>query len=171
MNGNEKGLSLVEVLAALVILGILFVGIMTIFPQMTLFNNKTETKLDTMNLARQEVSVITGESEWVGQRDVVDPTVYEDFNTVLMTKMPLIGYTKISTNSNYIRYEKNAEYRYEADVYLACQTFIEEDENSFPCTHPNLTQLYKVHLKVYEGSRLSSQTFSYIRFLVGNEGG
>lgn len=56
---NQKGLTLVEVLAALVILGIVFIGIMTVFPQMTIFNEKTETKLDTMNLARQEMNSFT----------------------------------------------------------------------------------------------------------------
>ncbi|EMF45289.1 hypothetical protein B481_3139 [Planococcus halocryophilus Or1] len=67
MNMNNKGLSLVEVLAAVVILGILFVGIMSIFPQMTLFNAKTETKLDTMNLARQEMAKIVSADKWKKQ--------------------------------------------------------------------------------------------------------
>ena len=48
---GESGLTLVEVLAALVILGIVFIGFMMIFPQMTMFNKRTETKLETMNLA------------------------------------------------------------------------------------------------------------------------
>ncbi|WP_262173473.1 type II secretion system protein J [Saccharococcus sp. Marseille-Q5394] len=49
---NEKGMTLVEILAALVILGIVFVGFMSVFPQMTNFNEKTGTKLETMNEAR-----------------------------------------------------------------------------------------------------------------------
>jgi len=56
---NQDGLTLIEVLAALVILGIVFIGIMTVFPQMSAFNGKTESKLDTMNLARQEMSAFT----------------------------------------------------------------------------------------------------------------
>jgi prepilin-type N-terminal cleavage/methylation domain-containing protein len=50
--GNEKGMTLVEILAALVILGIVFIGFMTIFPQMTNFNEKTGNKLSAMNEAR-----------------------------------------------------------------------------------------------------------------------
>lgn len=50
--GNEKGMTLVEILAALVILGIVFIGFMTVFPQMTKFNEKTGTKLETMHEAR-----------------------------------------------------------------------------------------------------------------------
>ena len=42
---GESGLSLVEVLAALVILGIVFIGFMMIFPQMTTFNMKTGNKI------------------------------------------------------------------------------------------------------------------------------
>lgn len=52
---NDKGLTLVEILASLVILGIVFVGFMTVFPQMTNFNEKTETKLLAMNEARSEL--------------------------------------------------------------------------------------------------------------------
>ncbi|MFC5603948.1 type IV pilus modification PilV family protein [Sporosarcina koreensis] len=55
---DEKGMSLVEILAALVILGIVFVGFMTVFPQMTNFNEKTGSKLETMNLARNKLNQI-----------------------------------------------------------------------------------------------------------------
>ena len=53
---EDKGFTLVEILAALVILGIVFVGFMTVFLQMTLFNEKTDDKLVTMNLAKQELA-------------------------------------------------------------------------------------------------------------------
>lgn len=163
---NDKGLSLVEVLAAVVILGILFIGIMSIFPQMTLFNAKTETKLDTMNLARQEMAHIVGTTGWVGKRDIADPSIYENFTTVANVKMPAAGYAEIAPNADFIRYEKMDGYRYEADVYLACQPFLEESENSLKCSDPTLAQLHKVHLKVYEGSRMSSETYSYIKFVI-----
>ena len=55
---GESGLTLVEVLAALVILGIVFISFMTLFPQMTNFNTKTEAKLETMNLARKELDSV-----------------------------------------------------------------------------------------------------------------
>ena len=45
-------MTLVEILAALVILGMVFIGFMTVFPQMTAFNEKTGDKLETMNLAK-----------------------------------------------------------------------------------------------------------------------
>ena len=52
---NEKGFTLVEILAALTILGIVFISFMTIFPQMSNMNERTETKLITMNLAKKEL--------------------------------------------------------------------------------------------------------------------
>lgn len=166
MNGNEKGLSLVEVLAAVVILSIIFVGIMSIFPQMTLFNSKTEAKLETMNLARQEISLITGEASWKGKRYDIDSDLYEDFKTVIETKMSATGFNKVAQYPEFVRYEKVNDYRYEADIFTECQPFLEEDENGMTCNDPGLTQLYKVHLKVYEDNRLISQTYSYIKFLV-----
>lgn len=166
MNINDRGLTLVEILAAVVILGILFIGIMSIFPQMTLFNAKTETKLDTMNLARQEMALISGESGWVGKRNISDPSIYEDFKTVLTVKMPAAGYAEITANTDFIRFEKVDGYRYEADIYLNCQPFLKEDENSLKCNDPSLSQLHKIHLKVYDEGRISSQTFSYIKFVV-----
>ncbi|WP_232787210.1 hypothetical protein [Planococcus sp. MB-3u-03] len=51
--------------------------------QMTLFNNKTEAKLDTMNLARQEMANITN-ADWLGDRDEADPVIYE--NSSINTK-------------------------------------------------------------------------------------
>ncbi|ANU11321.1 hypothetical protein BBH88_13960 [Planococcus antarcticus DSM 14505] len=163
---NDEGLTLVEVLAAIVILGIFFVGIMTIFPQMTVFNAKTETKLDTMNLARQEMVNISGQTGWIGKRSIIDPSIYEDFKTVLAFKMPASGYAETAPTADYIRYEKVDGYRYEADVYLECQPFLKEEETSLKCNDPSLAQLHKIHLKVYDGNRVSSQTFSYIKFLV-----
>uniref|UniRef100_UPI0035618A83 PulJ/GspJ family protein n=1 Tax=Planomicrobium okeanokoites TaxID=244 RepID=UPI0035618A83 len=97
---NEKGLTLVEVLAALVILGILFVGIMTIFPQMTLFNEKTEAKLDTMNLARQEMAAITAQDKW---KKIIELTPLDPLTNIpeflddvkIHDEMVALGYTEV----------------------------------------------------------------------------
>ncbi|MFD1203990.1 prepilin-type N-terminal cleavage/methylation domain-containing protein [Sporosarcina contaminans] len=55
---EERGVTLVEVLTSLVILGIVFIGFMTVFPQMTSFNMKTSTKLEAMNEARNLLETI-----------------------------------------------------------------------------------------------------------------
>ena len=169
---NENGLTLVEVLAALVILGILFVGIMTIFPQMTLFNARTETKLDTMNLARQEMAEITDAEKWVGSRDPMDPSITEEFEEKASEEMAELGYTLDAVNSDplYERYKKIGDYLYEADIYLQCEPYLAEQQTeAIPCDDPQLDQLHKIHLKVYDGDRLSSETFSYISYRIESQ--
>ena len=161
---NEKGLTLVEVLAALVILSIIFVGVMTIFPQMTLFNAKTETKLDTMNLARQEMSEIETAPEWAGT--AVPDYLSAEKITDIMTDA---GYTLESTASNadFLRFQKNSDYIYQADIYLDCEPFSADAEK---CAETDPNKLYKVHLKILKNSQISSETYSYITYTVGSAG-
>ena len=191
LNSNEKGLTLVEILAALVILGILFVGIMTIFPQMTLFNEKTEAKLDTMNLARQEMATINARDKWirilVPGTEVVDATLPDYLpSTKIETEMTALNYTVDPVlNSDFIRFTKDIAskgYRYEADVYKVCEEYLNdeligtEEPPADSCEKMDRLKLYKVHLKIYQTSstgsgseRLSSQTFSFITYRAVNE--
>lgn len=53
MNCNEKGLTLIEVLASLVILSIIFLSILRLFPQMGLMNKVNEDKTQAINTAKQ----------------------------------------------------------------------------------------------------------------------
>ncbi|WP_275669722.1 type IV pilus modification PilV family protein [Planococcus salinus] len=178
---NEQGLTLVEVLAALVVLGILFVGIMTIFPQMTVFNAKTETKLDTMNLARQEVAKIVAEETWrttLPVSSAFTDTEENLFRKTMEIEMPEMGYALEEENSDYLRYTKSDDYFYEVDIYRACEPYwSDETEETLSCNNLDLRQLYKVHLKVYNSPpladgtyQMSSETYSYIRFVVESSG-
>ena len=198
MNMNDKGLSLVEVLAALVIMGILFIGIMSIFPQMTLFNAKTETKLDTMNLARQEMAAITKASRW--EKFLVtsptDPTSLEPQfleKEKIKTELQALGYNEDTVNSvaatpyttdSFVRYIKESNYRYEMDMYLQCEPFLKKDPavsgagTKTPCAEGDRIKLYKVHLKVFSNKssttgsyQMSSETYSYIRYTAKKPGG
>ncbi|MFD1927277.1 prepilin-type N-terminal cleavage/methylation domain-containing protein [Sporosarcina siberiensis] len=139
---NERGMSLVEVLAALVILGIVFVGFMIIFPQMTLFNKKTETKLETMNLARQEIALIQKRS-FVGG----NPLVVND----------LIDYGLGTVEGSIIKVVSNkAGYTYVVE-FTASPTLSNEG-------HPENIALHKVHLKVLiDGGKVNSETYGYIK--------
>lgn len=172
---DEKGLTLIEVLAALVILSIAFIGIMTIFPQMTVFNAKTEAKLDTMNLVRQEMERIVSNSPpsvWIGERDPADSTIYDSFEMKLPDVMETnLGFARDLANTSpaFERYHRdvvNSDFNFEADIYLACEALISEASGGLPCNDPSLTQLYKVHLKVFDESHLSSETYSFIKFKV-----
>lgn len=188
---NSKGLTLVEVLAALVILGIAMISILTILPQMTLFNAKTEMKLNTMNLAKQEIATVLMLSKWekVLITNIVDPTTSEpDFlsTSKINTELVNLGYSKSLTGSqdtlpltsaSFVRYEKNSDYRYQADIYLICEPFLLKTPTAAgsgakePCAKSDNVKLYKVHMKLWtnkdtaNGSyRLSSETYSYIRY-------
>ncbi|MGK7377900.1 type IV pilus modification PilV family protein [Planococcus sp. 1R117A] len=189
--GNEKGLTLVEVLAAMAILGIFFVGIMTIFPQMTLFNARTEIKLDTMNLAKQELASILTPSKWekILVTSPTDPTSLEpEFLKKEKIKLELeaLGYSNDPANSmdslpysanSFVRYKKEDDYRYETDIYLQCEPFLLKEASAIgsgtkiPCAENDRIKLYKIHLKVFsnknsrDGSyQMSSETYSYIRY-------
>ncbi|TWT08347.1 type II secretion system protein [Planococcus sp. CPCC 101016] len=198
MNMNDKGLSLVEVLAAVVILGILFIGIMSIFPQMTLFNAKTETKLDTMNLARQEMAEIVKASKWekILVTSPTDPTSLEPQfldKEKIKNQLQASGYNEDIANSaaatpytanSFVRYTKEGEYRYVVDMYLQCEPFLLKDPvasgagTKVPCAEGDRIKLYKVHLRVFSNKssttgsyQMSSETYSYIRYTAKKPGG
>lgn len=50
---NTKGLTLVEILGAIVILGMIFTAFFTFFSQSMLFSSKVENKLTSVNLAER----------------------------------------------------------------------------------------------------------------------
>lgn len=187
---SQQGLTLVEVLAALVILGIVFVGIMTVFPQMTLFNNKTEAKLDTMNLARQEMVNITTAEKW--QKIVLmepdDPsTNIPTFLSESKIKDEMmnsgLGYSfnTLSSTSQFLRFEKiyesnSKKYLYEVDMYLQCEAYTNTDAVSGGCEEKEKDKLHKVHLKVLIEQTpgtgdyvVNSETFSYLTYSSINE--
>lgn len=195
---NEKGFTLVEILAALAILGIFFVGVVTIFPQMTLFNARTETKLDTMNLAKQEMSSVAAASKWekLLVTSPIDPTSLEPQflkKEKIKTEMQALGYIEDSANSvavtpytsnSFMRFKKDGEYRYETDVYLQCEPFLLKDPTAsgtgtkVPCTESDRIKLHKIHLKVFSNKnstngsyQMSSETYSYIRYTAKKPGG
>lgn len=156
---NEQGLTLVEVLAALVILGILFIGIMTIFPQMTLFNTQTATKLDTMNLARQEMVTVA---------DKTGDLLNGAGPAGLPNQLDGINYSKVpSLSPDYVTYEKVQDgYLYRVNFFidsdLAANPVYEDTKN---------IQLYKVHLQIFSKGKLSSETYSYVTYTSGSSGG
>lgn len=161
-NNTQKGLTLVEVLAALVILGIVFIGIMTVFPQMSLFNEKTETKLDTMNLAREEMAKLT--SITYEESDITD--LSENFKEILNRKED--GTAINSTNPYTITKDNtNSEYI----IYL-----VENSINALPYTihvyrNKDLIgtiSLYKVILQIKTtSSSPNSETYGYLEVTGG----
>ncbi|EMR05198.1 hypothetical protein C772_02870 [Bhargavaea cecembensis DSE10] len=144
---NEQGLTLVEILATLVIIGIVFIGIMAIFPQMTFFNERTEVKLDAMSIARAEI-------------ELVKQVQVQSFDTNIGTELEeihpdveVVNSTAGSSGEIILSYQLPNGYYVEAFIYPA-----EEDEQFHP------VYLHQVHLVVMEGgtSRKMSETYAYL---------
>ena len=140
---KEKGFTLVEVLAALTILGIVFISYMTIFPQMSNMNERTETKLETMNVAKKVLTDIKNEESYA-----------------------LLEIDKIKTSppssTEYEIYKIDYPgYNVEVDCY---KTKVEKKYQT--CSDKNETNrlpgLYKVHIKVLKDNKLISETFGYV---------
>lgn len=133
----EKGLSLVEVLAALVILGIVFIGFMLVFPQMTTFNLKTKTKLETMNLARQEMAYIQS---------------IDSFEEPLS----ISAYKEGIEEGNQII----AQFHQKGYTY---KVIFNKEPSLSGDNHPENIALHQVHLIVYDqNGQENSETFGYI---------
>ncbi|MBO0587108.1 prepilin-type N-terminal cleavage/methylation domain-containing protein [Sporosarcina sp. E16_8] len=135
---GEGGLTLVEVLAALVIIGIVFIGFMSIFPQMNNINNRTETKLVTMNIAKQELTKLKGA-----------PTRLNPDKRIMNSKSPYFFETYDLSEGNY-------------DILVDCydtqfQTCSGAGETS------RIPKLYKIHIKVEKDGKLNSETFGYLK--------
>jgi len=153
---TQKGLTIIEVLAALVILGIVFISIMSIFPQMTLFNEKTESKLDTMNLARQEMAYFTGIEQTYAQGFPITEAKLKTFIELKLssrfTDAPL---EKEPFTDEYLNYE------FEKDGVLYQYQILKSPDLGDGET--TLTTLYKVILSVKViSSTPVSQTYGYL---------
>lgn len=147
MTKEEKGFTLVEVLAALTLLGIVFIGFMTIFPQMTKFNEKTEDKLVTMNLAKQELNNIDSKSDLIA-----DYVLSESESTVEYERY----YKKSSNNEFTIRIDfinepALSKSDYEDQEHLINVQKIDE-----------VTILHQIHIEVLKDENLISETFTYL---------
>ena len=135
---SDKGMTLVEILAALVILGIVFIGFMSVFPQMTLVNEKTVKKLETMNLAKKELVELQ------------------------MTPDKLSDMTPLSQTGPYKRYiYYQDDYQFEVDYY-------EIPDLSKDSEVKNSKALYKIHIKVNEedankDNPMISEIYGYLK--------
>lgn len=136
--GQESGLTLVEILASLVILGIVFIAFMTIFPQMTLFNARTETKLETMNEARIVLEEYKKNPVSVSQlKKASCPS--EEKQVLKDAGQQIDGYTTI------------------VEINI-CPDVTPENKDLY-----GGIQLHRIHIKIKEKSQLISETFGYVK--------
>lgn len=144
---NQKGLTLVEILATLALLSIVFVGIMSVFSQMTLFNDKTYEKLDTMNLARQEMSelkslvLVRGSS---GSHAKIVGSGYSRDN----------AFTGKDESNRPIHLYRKSNSGYSYELYLHETSALKGD--AF------IGDLHQIHLKVLQDQAVKSESYGYI---------
>lgn len=150
---RQNGLSLIEVLAALVLLGIVFIGIMTVFPQMTLFNERTDAKLDTMNLARFEMQHLQQSSIKLGDDTTIEAvytgSIYQNV-TIQNVTIDLINYKQLKFSSN--------DYDFEILINLTRESVSVNEETA------NLddVSLHLVTMSIYKDGQKRSKTYGYI---------
>lgn len=142
---NEAGMTLVEILAALVILGIVFIGFITIFPQMTLFNEKTGDKLETMNLAKRELASISKVSD-------LDEKIINSGGKVIDMDVP---------DKNIKRYEYELKKEGDKDTDYVCVVDLYTEKTLNGETHGDM--LHKVTIKIVKDDKMVSETFGYIK--------
>jgi len=164
-NNTQNGLTLVEVLAALVILGIVFVGIMTVFPQMTLFNEKTGTKLDTMNLARQEMNTLTSTKYTESELSIIDTNTQK--YVLDNTKIALNFKEKLNSSDSSNSYSVTlGSPTTEYDIYVVTKADSPLNYKLLFFKNAELTgaiTLYKIILQVEsDESSSKSETYGYI---------
>lgn len=58
MNNNNKGITLLEVLLSMTILIIVLTAFLTLFPQVSLFNKKSDSALSSINLAKEKIVLL-----------------------------------------------------------------------------------------------------------------
>ena len=134
---DESGLTLVEILASLVILGIVFVAFMTIFPQMTLFNSRTETKLETMNEAR---------------------IILDDYQDIKWKASDLSETSFSSENDWWIDDEFEKPH-----VLIRIKKSPEVGPKLGNPLKPGVVRLHRVQVQVLEKGKVSSESFGYIQ--------
>lgn len=134
---EESGLTLVEILASLVILGIVFVAFMTIFPQMTLFNSRTETKLETMNEARIVLEEYK-KMKWKAT-DLSEPRFKSDGEWWTET---------IDAKPN---------------IIIKIKKLPDEGPPLNTELKPGVVRLHKLHVKLMKDDRIISESFGYIQ--------
>ncbi|WP_040227020.1 type IV pilus modification PilV family protein [Bhargavaea cecembensis] len=145
----QSGLTLIEVLAAVVLLGIVFLLTASIFPQMTKMNTATGKKMDTMTLARNQLADIEGVSLRLASPTL--DSVFNQLNDQLTEK-----FKKTSVTGEYER--TGADWKYKL-------TISPEPSYKGSKAEPPLSgtpALYQVKLEVSENGKSASSVYGYL---------
>lgn len=139
---NENGFTLVEILAALTILGIVFISYMTIFPQMNNMNERTETKLVTMNIAKEELRELKNNPNKLNS----DKKISND----------------TSSSTELYRYDIDGSKQYKCEVIYYTNPELKRNSSIEGRNSDGSVSLNKVEISVMKNGKLISETFGYL---------
>ncbi|PKG21681.1 type IV pilus modification PilV family protein [Niallia nealsonii] len=152
---NNKGISLIEILLSIVILGILIASLITFFPQASQSMNETDKKLTSVNIAK----------EWLVQAQ--NSTQVKSFLNN-MVNQPNSSIVYSITNTDYqglplVSINHDAQY---GELVLKEENyFVHLTISSIPENLKNIgkTRLYKIHVHIYdEKNNLKSNIYGYL---------
>ncbi|MER2060024.1 MAG: prepilin-type N-terminal cleavage/methylation domain-containing protein [Niallia sp.] len=144
---NDKGISLIEILVSIVLLGILITSFLTFFPQVSSFNQKTDERLTSVTIAKS----------WLVQAQNSESTLYKQLinltenptATINTGNLPLTNIKRNSDSIELIFKENN----YFIHLYLFHEEEILQGVNT----------LYKIRIDVFDKQdKLNSNIYGYI---------
>ena len=154
---QEEGLTLIEVLASMVILSIVLFSIMAIFPQMGLSNQKVETKIEGVQLARDVL--IEWQEQYADDIQLFFENVAESPTGALQKdvySMPLIQPIEPTEQGYYFYTNK--------DAFIAkIKIWTKSDLHSKP------NEVHRMHVKIINENHVISETYGYIQFQLKEE--
>ncbi len=145
---NEKGVTLIEVLASIVLLSIILLSVIRFFPQMGLINNLNEDKSKAINLAK-EVLI-----NWQESSDVKWFLVKSDRVAGFTSTDPKVAYNKFSFDGYYYYFEATK------DIYN-----VKIKIKRLPDTSSRLSSVNSIVVQLLnkKNGNVVSETFGYVK--------
>ncbi|WP_108669430.1 pilus assembly FimT family protein [Peribacillus acanthi] len=166
---NNRGITLVELLASFTIISIITLVFFTYFTNAFQYNNRTSETLKTVNIAREQQALIKQEpykSEF--QKFITNINTYASASNLLMSTYPNLNLKKNievvtrkelqGTNQIDVTYYKFTmnDPSYLIEVYLKQQPEL--------VTVKVQSNLYKVYIYVNQNNKLSSDTYTFFEY-------
>jgi len=145
---NEKGVTIIEVLASIVILSIILLTTMRFFPQMGLINNHNEDKSKAINIAK-EILI-----NWQESSDVKWFLVKTDRVTGFTSTDPKVAFSTFNFDANYYYFETSK------DIYNVHIKISKSPETSSRLSSVNRIDVQLLNKK---DGNVVSETLGYVK--------
>ncbi|WP_419956024.1 type IV pilus modification PilV family protein [Neobacillus niacini] len=148
---NEKGVTLVELLASIVILSIILLSFMTFFTNSFQYNAVSSDKMKATNIARevQEDFKVNSEKN-LELKNLITFSKTSTGTTIPKSSYPKLNLTEDIIKNSGILTMKLISQNYNVEVTV--------DTNNDPSLHSSLS---KIHVQVKKGTKVLSESFTY----------